>query len=830
MKTTFRIVAYLLAVSFFASAQQIKSPSEFLGYSLGSKFSFHHRILEYVQYVNAASPTQTKIIQYGYSNEGRPLEVIVVAKPEWMAQLEAIRTSNLKSIGLLDGAASAQVPAIAWLSYNVHGNEAVSSEAVMKVLYELLNPANKTTQKILESTIVILDPCINPDGRDRYAQWYNRYMGVNPDLNGASVEHHEPWPGGRFNHYLFDLNRDWAWQSQVETQQRMALYHQWMPHLHADFHEMGANSTYYFPPSARPYHEDLTTYQRDFQNLLGDFNKKYFDENGWLYYSKEDYDLLYPSYGDTYPSYNGAIGMTFEQGGSGRAGVAFLREDGDTLTLSERIEHHYSTSIGTLEAIASKPKETVEAFKAYFNEAAKNGAGKYKSFVIKTEGNQPKAQELATMLQNMKIKVEVATAEKAKTGFSYQSRKNESFTIEKNDLVLSTFQPKGKLVKILFEPETALEDSNTYDITTWALPYAFGMKAFAVSEKIDNVADYLKPSMQNEVPSQTPYAYLVKHQSFEEIKFVAALQNQNVKVRVHSTPFTLANQTYEAGTLLITKKGNEVVKDFDKKVVETANSLGIKLATTSTGMVQKGTDLGSGDVYALIKPKVAFVAGEGVSPTAVGEVWHYFEKQLNYPATLVDQAYFGKINLWDFNVLVLADGSYGKSINDEEIKRWVSDGGKLILMEGATSAFVGKNGFKLKEKTEAEEKPDKTKKYGNRVRESISEMIPGAIFNTTIDTSHPLGFGMKNGYAALVKDASTYELLEEGWNVGYISENAYVTGFAGKDIKPKMTNVLIAGVQSIGSGSVIYFNDDPLFRSFWFNGKMLFGNAVFLVK
>ncbi|MFB0908674.1 MAG: M14 family zinc carboxypeptidase, partial [Spirosomataceae bacterium] len=193
--------------------------------------------------------------------------------------------------------------------YNVHGNEAVSSEAVMVVLYELLNKQNAVTQDILKNTIVILDPCINPDGRDRYANWYNRFVGTKPDLNAASIEHHEPWPGGRFNHYLFDLNRDWAWQTQVESQQRMKLYHEWMPHLHADFHEMGANSTYYFPPSAKPFHEDLTTWQRDFQNLLGEYNKKRFDKNGWLYFTKESYDLLYPSYGDTYPSYNGAIGI-----------------------------------------------------------------------------------------------------------------------------------------------------------------------------------------------------------------------------------------------------------------------------------------------------------------------------------------------------------------------------------------------------------------------------------------------------------------------------------------------------------------------------------------
>ncbi|MDP5121561.1 MAG: M14 family metallopeptidase, partial [Spirosomaceae bacterium] len=388
MKSNPKLLLLLIFVGQVCFAQNIQSPETFLGYKIGDKFSFHSRITDYVKYVAEKNPNQTKLINYGQTNEGRPLQVIIVGSETNIANLETIRTNNLKGIGLADGTSTADIPAIAWLSYNVHGNEAVSSEAVMVVLYELLNKENTVTQDILKNTVVILDPCINPDGRDRYANWYNRYVGKTPDLNAASIEHHEPWPGGRFNHYLFDLNRDWAWQTQVESQQRMKLYHEWMPHLHADFHEMGANSTYYFPPSAKPYHAELTTWQRDFQNLLGEYNKKRFDKNGWLYFTKESYDLLYPSYGDTYPSYNGAIGMTFEQGGSGSAGLAFLREDGDTLTLLDRINHHVATSMGTLEAISENKQNVISNFRKYFNDAAANGVGEYKTYVIKTEGNE----------------------------------------------------------------------------------------------------------------------------------------------------------------------------------------------------------------------------------------------------------------------------------------------------------------------------------------------------------------------------------------------------------------------------------------------------------
>jgi hypothetical protein len=320
----------------WANAQTTKTPDEFLGYKLGTKFSFHHRIVDYARYVAAQNPTQVKIFDYGTTFEGRPLVLVAIATPENLSKLEEIRTSNLKSIGLVEGKPTTKVPAIAWLSYNVHGNEAVSSEAVMQVLYEMLNKSNTVTQNILKNTVVLIDPCINPDGRDRYAQWYNRVSNQGFNATPFAAEHNEPWPGGRFNHYLFDPNRDWAWQTQEISTQRLKIYNQWMPHLHADFHEMGPNTPYYFPPSSRPFHEDLTAWQREFQQTIGEYNKKYFDKNYWLYFSKENYDLLYPSYGDTYPSYNGAIGMTYEQGGGGRAGIAIAKEDGDTLTLSYR--------------------------------------------------------------------------------------------------------------------------------------------------------------------------------------------------------------------------------------------------------------------------------------------------------------------------------------------------------------------------------------------------------------------------------------------------------------------------------------------------------------
>jgi hypothetical protein len=304
---------------FSISFSQIKSPEEFLGYSIGSRFTPHYKLVSYFQYVAENSPNTVKLEKYGETNEHRPLYLAFISSAENTANLENIRMNNMRLANLAkDKMMPAEnSPAIVWLSYNVHGNEAASSEASMLTLFSLIDPKNTSTREWLKNTVVIIDPCLNPDGRDRYVNWYQSVVGNQYNPLAMSREHSEPWPRGRSNHYNFDLNRDWAWQTQLESRQRVAQYNQWLPQVHVDFHEQSYNAPYYFAPAAQPYHEVITKWQRDFQKIIGKNNAKYFDKNGWLYFTNERFDLLYPSYGDTYPIYNGSIGMTYEQGGIG---------------------------------------------------------------------------------------------------------------------------------------------------------------------------------------------------------------------------------------------------------------------------------------------------------------------------------------------------------------------------------------------------------------------------------------------------------------------------------------------------------------------------------
>lgn len=827
-----KLLFVFIAVIYFSAgkAQTLQSPTEFLGYKPGEQFTPHYRIAEYFRQVAQASKN-VKLQQFGTTNEGRPLLAMFIASDENIGRLEDIRHNNLKLAGMEPGAANlSNAPAILWLSYNVHGNEPASSEAAMWTLFDLVDPANARNKAWLKNTVVVIDPCLNPDGRDRYVNFYNSVKAGTPDASPTSREHAEPWPGGRVNHYYFDLNRDWAWQAQKETQARVGLYNQWLSEVHVDYHEQGINAPYYFAPAAEPYHKDITQWQRDFQVTIGKNNAKDFDKNGWMYFTKQVFDLLYPSYGDTYPLYNGSIGMTYEQGGIS-GGLAVVTRSGDTLTLVQRVAHHHSTGISTIETVSNNSAKLLAEFKKYYDNGKANPPGQYKTYIIKNDNNE-KIDHLAKMLARNGIQYGYGLANKNVSGFDYVSRKTESYTVGANDLVINAYQPKAVLLNVLMEPNTFIADSATYDITAWALPYAYGLRAYALKESLKPATASWNVPKPAALVNTKAYAYVSAWQSVADVKFMAALMKKGIKIRYTEKPFEAAGKQFTAGSLLITRAGNDK-QNFDQVVTQTAAEMGHELVPLSTGFVDKGNDLGSDEVRLIKQPRVALMAGDGVNSESMGEVWHLFEQQLGYPVSLIRYQDLYRTKLSDFDVAIFADGRYD-DFPSEKLQGWVRDGGKLILMENAVSLLADKKGFTLKRKEEKKEdkkdKPADVKTYANRERDALSGSIPGAIYKMNLDNTHPLGFGLPNYYYTLKMNDDIYEMLgDDGWNVGTIKKDAYVSGFAGVQTKQKIVNGLLLGVQSMGRGSVVYIVDDPLFRSFWENGKLLFSNAVFMV-
>lgn len=804
----FKILFVVLFCFFSSIVISQFSPKEFLGYEIGQKFTRHHEVVNYFQALEKAFPSNLKVEKYGETYENRDLILAYIGTSENLQKLEQIRANHVN----VD---KNENVAIVWLSYNVHGNESSGTEAAMETAFRLLTDK----KELLKNTVVIMDPCLNPDGRERYVNFYYQYGNRIPDTKKFSTEHNEPWPSGRPNHYLFDLNRDWAWMTQIETQQRLVKYNNWLPHVHVDFHEQAMDEPYYFPPAAEPYHQVITKWQRDFQKDIGKKHASEFDKNNWLYFSKEVFDLLYPSYGDTYPMYSGSIGMTYEQGGGGRAGLSVLTKVGDTLELKDRVLHHVTTGLSTVELSSEKADKLIKEYQNF----RKENKFKYKSYVL--SGSQELLEPLINQLQMNGIKMESAPENTAVKSYNYQTGKVESYSIKKGDVLISIDQEKGTLATVLLEPKTHLSDSLTYDITAWNLPFAYGVDAYASESKINGKPLTKSEPIKNEI-QRNCYAYLVRWNSLKSVRILADLQLNGIKVSYHDQTFKLNNQIFEPGTLII-NRGENQRSDFDEKVIKIANSHQVQLSSTATGYVDEGLDFGSSHVRTISQKKVGLLMGDNASSLSVGEVWHFFEQQLKSEVHLIWENDLESA-LEEINTLVIPEGSYQLSSN-ESLKKWIEGGGNLIVLGAAASSFASAefDYFGIKSK----ENPDTTSKelnYSSVERNDISKAIIGAIFKCELDKTHPLNFGF-NRYETLRQSADCYS-MSQGLKLVRLDINPKaLNGFVGSEVNEMQSEAIIAGVYEIGSGQVVYLIDNPLFRGFWERGKLLFSNAVYLV-
>ncbi len=837
------LLAVSLMITTFCFAQNtLKSPNEFLPTDFGKHFTPHHLLVDYYEYV-AANSDRVTLQQYGWTNQKRPLMVAVISSPENIKNIDAIRKNNLVKTGMIgteEKSTSVKDKSVIWISYGVHGNEAGASESSISTLFELANPTNKESAAWLENTVVIIDPCINPDGYSRYTHW-NWNVGTKvPNPEHEAIEHDEPWPGGRTNHYMFDLNRDWAWQTQIESQQRMKVYHTWMPHVHVDVHEQYPENPYYFAPAAQPYHQHITKWQSDFQTEIGKNHVKHFDKESWLYFTREIFDLFYPSYGDTYPTFNGAIGMTYEQAGHSLAGRAILLETGDTLTLADRIAHHTMTSLSTVEMGSKNVDRIVENFEKYFKISSENPDGDYRSFVIRGSNPQGKLSELCKLLDRNKVRYGLAGKKsKGLNAYDYKTGKETNIDINADDIVINIWQPQSVLTKVLFEPEPFLIDSLTYDITAWSMPHAYGLDAFALKQKVSASSEYKTENLADLDISKQAYAFIAPWESMDNARFLSAILKKGINVRTSHEPFSIGGRDYKSGTLVINRGDNRIYTGkLDEDIKAAAKASNQEVIPSTTGYVDYGHDFGA-DALKLVKaPKILVLSGEETSSNSTGQVWHYFEDALNYPITLMPAGKLSMRKLNEYNLLILPEGYY-KGFSDsmlKELRTWVSRGGRVIGIGNAISVFDGKEGFNLEryasesEKDAAKKQPkisDRLVPFAGQERRAISQQMPGAIFRLKMDNTHPLGFGFSDYYFSLKTSGRNYQFLKNTWNVGYIDDDVFYLGFAGSKVVKRMKGTTVFGVEKIGSGSVVYMVDNPLFRGFWEQGKFLFSNAVF---
>lgn len=820
----------------------ITSPADFLGYQLGDKFTPHHQVARYTERLHQELKV-SELISYGTTAEGRPLQLLVMSHPQNMKELASFKMQHLSRVQGGSGIEKWDDVALVWLSYNVHGNEAVCTEAALEVMHKIAEDV-ADEEDWLKHVIVLVDPCLNPDGHDRYTNWFNQYASLTPNADPLAYEHDEPWPGGRPNHYLFDLNRDWAWQTQSESQMRSQVYHEWMPHVHCDYHEMGYNSPYYFAPAAEPFHESITDWQRAFQEEIGNATAQDFDARGQLYYTRESFDLLYPSYGDTYPIYNGSIGMTYEQGGSGSAGVLVLQNSGDSLSLDQRIENHVSSSFEALFTSARLSSALVNQMAEFFEMNRTKPWGRFHAYHIPiNDHNISRARQLTTFLERHEIECEaVKMDQRISEAWEYGTGQKRTIIAKKGDLLINAHQTHSGILNVLFDPDPVLTDSLTYDITTWSIPYAYGLPTYGLKSMP------MAQSWTNEHELrdlESAYGWAVQRNGINDSRFTAQAMNAGIRLRTNAEPILYDDVSLNRGSLLILKADQSAFSEekLMNQLQRLSEACDVELIPLVGGHSQSGPDMGSDDVWLLKPPRVACLSGESVSSLGAGESWWHFEQELDYPITMLNNHMSTPEEWKAYDVLIIPSGWY-ESANEEwlaELSAWIQDGGRAIAISSALNLFADRAEWGLQrfdddtQKMEAndrraeERKLDRSEPFGNRNRNRAKRTGDGSIYAISLDLSHPLAWGYSDSpYYTLRSSNRRYAALENDWNVGTYGKNPEaVSGFVGSRANLDLGGSLVFGVVSMGQGSITYLADNPLFRGFWENGKLLFDNAVF---
>jgi hypothetical protein len=833
------VVLSLLGTAAFAQQQpSLPSPEEFLGYRIGDRFTPHHRILDYFGEL-AKRTSLVSVRTIGSTYEDRPLVLATITSAKNHAALEEIRRDvNAIARGEGDVAAIAKSrPTVVWLAFGVHGNESSSAEASMLVAHALLQPENA---RLLEETVVVIDPLENPDGRERYIQWFHRTRGTKPNINPDAYEHQEPWPGGRFNHYLIDMNRDWAWQSQKETQARVAAYREWNPQVFVDFHEMFYSSTYFFPPDAKPINANLPKAVEDWLDVFGRANADEFSKRGWPFFVAEHFDLFYPGYGDSWPSLRGAIGMTYEMAGHGRAGTAIEREDGTILTLADRAQKHYTTGMATVRTAAQHRAELLRY--TYDMARAQIDGGKNTYLIVP---GSPNFDALIAILRRQDIRVDALGAATTIRATRIDREVTESRSFPAGTAVVNTRQPLGALANTLLEKAPAFskgfveeqraktdadEPDDFYDLTTWSLPLAMNVEGWVTTVAVTGASEFRKAPTPAVRPAT--YGYLVDGLDPELYRFAGQLLTEKIRFNVIDSEVNAGERKFSRGSLIILKGNND--KDLDTRIQTLAAATGVSVVPLDSGWMG-GIAFGSDKVRYVKDPKIGLIGGPGTDSTSFGMLWHTLDADTPIPHTVLSTESLRNLELHHYEVLVFPDGNYADRLGKrgiEKLKQWVQDGGTIVAVKGA-SAFLREKDIeisklKIWEPAKKPEDKDKDKDAAPASDRYNDYRIPGSAFRTTMNERSYLTFGVPRSPAVLVEGSTAFlPLTKRVDNILTIDpKDPLVSGVAWNESLERIKGSVYVVSEPSGKGQVITFADDPHFRLFWRGTLPIFLNAV----
>lgn len=793
--------------------KSIPTPKSVIGHEVGEWHITHDKLTEYMKALAKASD-RISLENRGTTFEGRPLLLLTITSPNNHQKLESIRKRHIDATNNASVDVSND-PIVVYQGFSIHGNEASGSNAALAAAYYLAAAEGNKIDDLLNNVVILFDPSFNPDGLQRFAYWANtnKASNINPDPNDR--EYHEVWPGGRTNHYWFDMNRDWLPVQLPESRARIASFHKWLPNILTDHHEMGSNSSFFFQPGIPSRTNPLTPQlNQDLTKEIATYHATALDKIGSMYYSEESFDDFYYGKGSTFPDVNGSIGILFEQGSS--RGHAQETVNG-VLTFPFTVRNQFTAALSTLEA-AKSMRVKIKKYQQNFYRNAKRESAKTKAIVFGDEKDAAKTYHLAEILKRHHIKFNEVKSDFTSKGKTY--KKGYSYVIPMN-------QKNSRLVKAMFQKTTKFTDSLFYDISAWTFPLAFNLdyeENISTSRIGNEVTNLQMP--KGSVSYNSNYGYLMPWNEYYSPKALNTILEKGIRAKVAMKQFKNGGKSYDYGTIFIPVQNQKLnARDLFVFLEKVAKESHLQIYGTKTGL-NDGIDLGSNNFRNVAPKKIAILVGRGFSSYDAGEIWHLFDTRYHMKITKLDTDYASRVDLSKYTTII-ANGSTSDKALENKLKTWVKNGGTLIGFRHATRWLSSKKFINLE--FQSAKRPTAPVSFENKSLQSGAQVIGGAIFNTKLDLSHPINFGYKNSTLPMFRNTTIFvKPNKRSYNnpIQY-TNNPLMAGYISKPNLEQLKNSVPFQIQRNGRGRVVAFTDNTNFRAFWYGTNKLLMNAIF---
>ncbi len=806
---------------------QMPTPKDIIGHEVGEWHISHDKLISYMKEVSEASD-RIKFVEIGRTFENRPQLNLIITSPKNHGNLESLKKQHLQ---LSDPAQSGELdlsnmPAVAYLGYSIHGNEPSGSNAALLVAYYLAAAQGNQIEKLLEETIILLDPSYNPDGLNRFANYVNANKSNNQYDDPNNLELNEPWPRGRTNHYWFDLNRDWLFTQLPESQNRVKQFQEWKPNFLTDHHEMGSNNTYFFQPGI-PSRNNPNTPKEVYRltNKLGKFHAAALDSIGSLYYTQESFDDYYFGKGSTYPDINGSVGILFEQASS----RGHAREtDHGILTFPFAIRNQFNTTLSSLKGLNVLREDFLKYQRKFYQDALSQAQSNAVKGLVFASKDKSRNYHLAEILNRHKIEVFHASGPQKIQGENYEG--DEIFVVPSEN-------EKSRLIKTMFETNTTFQDSLFYDVSTWTLPLSFNTKY--EWKNVREIKELLgSPFKNNDRPKgqliggTSNYAYAFEWKDYYAPKLLNKLLSKDFKVKVAHEAFKSSGHSFPKGSILIPVSIQKWSPDYIAESIQAMISdTGVDVYSLNSGLNYETYSLGSPTFKMLEKPSIAMLVGDGVRSYDAGEVWHLFDQRFDIEMAMLPTNRLNNISLERYNTLILVNGFYSNlgPAFSEKLKNWVQNGGTIVASQGALKYLkkigLGKFEFVTREKQDS----IVVRAYGDIDEYDGAQNIGGAIFNTKVDLTNPLFYGYSSENIPIFRNTEDFMLKASGSysNPMVYTDNPLLSGYISNENLNLLKNSSGVGISSFGKGKIIGFTDNLNFRAIWYGTNKIFMNAIF---